>query len=194
MAKRSRLAALLCARVFVMRETQTDRAPAKYGHVSRETGSDKRKPGVVPVFRSSVPGFVARMERSAIRERHIRCTAAPGLRFAPSGLRRKKKNEGSGTPANADPHPPHLAMRLAPFWSALICRRSTTALTQGSIPSPRLSFRPGFLGRGLNGRYPPSPVPVQGCTSHPGHNAGRLIPKPPGSRLQTRPRAPPSLP
>jgi hypothetical protein len=38
MAKRPRLAALLCARVFVMRETQTDRAPAKYGHVKRETG------------------------------------------------------------------------------------------------------------------------------------------------------------
>jgi hypothetical protein len=47
---------------------------------------------------------------------------------------------------------------------------------------PKVSFRPGFLGRGLNGRYPPSPVPVQGCTSNPGHNAGRLIPKPPGSR------------
>ena len=44
---------------------------------------------------------------------------------------------------------------------------------QGIIPSQRLSFRPGFLGRGLHGRYPPSPVPVQGCTSHPGRNAGR---------------------
>jgi hypothetical protein len=44
---------------------------------------------------------------------------------------------------------------------------------QGIIPSQRLSFRPGFLGRGLNGRYPPSPVPVQGSTSHPGRNAGR---------------------
>src|ERR1700689_1341868 len=44
---------------------------------------------------------------------------------------------------------------------------------EGIIPSQRLSFRPGFLGRGLNGRYPPSPVPVQGCTPHPGHNAGR---------------------
>jgi hypothetical protein len=65
---------------------------------------------------------------------------------------------------------------------------------EGVISSQRLSFRPGFLGLGLNGRYPPSPVPVQGCTSHPGHNAGRLIPKPPESRLQTRPQAPPSLP
>src|ERR1700719_4923041 len=44
---------------------------------------------------------------------------------------------------------------------------------QGIIPSQRLSFRPGFLGLGLNGRYPPSPVPVQGSTSRPGRNAGR---------------------
>jgi len=44
---------------------------------------------------------------------------------------------------------------------------------KGVISSQRLDFRPGFLGRGLNGRYPPSPVPVQGCTSHPGRNAGR---------------------
>src|SRR5580704_9012810 len=64
-------------------------------------------------------------------------------------------------------------MRRAPFWSAHACRRSTTVLAQGSISSQRLSFRPGFLGLGLHGRYPPSPVPVQGCTSHPGRNAGR---------------------
>ena len=56
--------------------------------------------------------------------------------------------------------------------------------------SRRLGFRPGFLGLGLRGRYPASPVPVQGCTSHPGHLAGRLIPKPPGSGLQIRPQAP----
>jgi hypothetical protein len=54
---------------------------------------------------------------------------------------------------------------------------------KGIIPSQRLSFRPGFLGRGLNGRYPPSPVPVQGCTSRPGHSAGRLMPKPPGNEV-----------
>ena len=61
---------------------------------------------------------------------------------------------------------------------------------KGIIPSQRLSFRPGFLGLGLYGRYPPSPVPVQGSTSRPGRNAGGLIPKPPGSGLQIRPRAP----
>jgi hypothetical protein len=34
---------------------------------------------------------------------------------------------------------------------------------QRDLSSLRLNFRPGFLGRGLNGRYPPSPVPVQGA-------------------------------
>ena len=99
---------------------------------------------------------------------------------------------------------------------------------KGIIPSQRLSFRPGFLGRGLYGRYPPSPVPVQGSTSTaralklkdrgllregfcadvvlfdpedftdrattPVLMPGDMMPKPPGSRLQTHPRAPPSLP
>ena len=65
---------------------------------------------------------------------------------------------------------------------------------KGIIPSQRLSFRPGFLGRGLHGRYPPSPVPVQGSTSHPGHSAGGLMPKPPengvyGSARGHRPRS-----
>jgi hypothetical protein len=38
---------------------------------------------------------------------------------------------------------------------------------EGIIPSQRLGFRPGFLGRGLHGRYPPSPVPVQGAPPIP---------------------------
>jgi hypothetical protein len=61
---------------------------------------------------------------------------------------------------------------------------------QGIIPSQRLGFRPGFLGRGLNGRYPPSPVPVQGAPPTPVVMPGDMMPKPPGSRLQIRPRAP----
>src|ERR1700749_2821642 len=65
---------------------------------------------------------------------------------------------------------------------------------EGIIPSPKVSFRPGFLGRGLNGRYPPSPVPVQGAPPAPVIVPGDMIPKPPESRLQTRPRVPPSLP
>src|SRR5580700_5273954 len=38
---------------------------------------------------------------------------------------------------------------------------------EGIIPSQRLGFRPGFLGLGLDGRYPPSPVPVQGAPPIP---------------------------
>ena len=103
--------------------------------------------------------------------------------FLPSAKR------GGRTPTDAGHQPPRLRTARARR-SAHACRRSTAALTSGNISSRRLGFRPGFLGLGLNGRYPPSPVPVQGCTSHPGHNAGRLIPKPPGSGLQIRPRAP----
>ncbi len=171
MARLSRLAARFCARPLSCAQSRMDCAPVKYeSRRLRNRFGFKERAGVGPVFRSSVT------------------SVSPDQAF------KKQINEGSGTPANAGHQPPHLAMRRAPFWSAHACRRSTAALTSGSISSQRLSFRPGFLGRGLNGRYPPSPVPVQGCTSHPGHHAGRLIPKPPGSRLQTRPRAPPSLP
>ena len=69
--------------------------------------------------------------------------------------------------------PPHLAMRRALNGARTLAGVPPRLSPEGIIPSQRLSFRPGFLGRGLHGRYPPSPVPVQGCTSHPGRNAGR---------------------
>ena len=69
-------------------------------------------------------------------------------------------------------------LRILRCGSRLMTARSSDGVPprlspEGIIPSQRLGFRPGFLGRGLNGRYPPSPVPVQGSTSHPGRNAGR---------------------
>ena len=92
-------------------------------------------------------------------------------------LRRSKLqviNEGSGTPANAGHQPPHiLRCGARPFGARTLVGVPPRLSPQGIIPSQRLSFRPGFLGRGLHGRYPPSPVPVQGSTSHPGRNAGR---------------------
>jgi hypothetical protein len=54
---------------------------------------------------------------------------------------------------------------------------------------PKAQLRPCFLGLGLNGCYPPSPVPVQGSTSRPGHSAGRLMPEPPGSGVDETPPA-----
>ena len=58
------------------------------------------------------------------------------------------------------------------------------------VPKAQLQARlPGtWSERALPAFACPSPA----STSRPGHNAGRLMPKPPGSELQTRPRAPPS--
>ena len=85
----------------------------------------------------------------------------------------RKINEGSGTPANAGYHRRILRCGARPFGARTLDGVPPRLSPKGIIPSQRLSFRPGFLGRGLHGRYPPSPVPVQGCTSHPGRNAGR---------------------
>jgi hypothetical protein len=62
---------------------------------------------------------------------------------------------------------------------------------QRESSSLRLSFRPCFLGRGLNGCYPPSPVPAQGNTPRPGHSAGGLMPEAArGKGVWPRPQAP----
>ena len=138
-----------------------------------EPGSALRKSGVGPGFRLRLRGFrrfVAWIERSEIRERRSGSIAAPGFRCAQPGLR---KNEGSGTPANAGYHRRILRCGARPFGARTLDGVPPRLSPKGIIPSQRLSFRPGFLGRGLHGRYPPSPVPVQGCTSHPGRNAGR---------------------
>ena len=138
-----------------------------------EPGSALRKSGVGPGFRLRLRRFrrfVARIERSEIRERRSGSVAAPGFRFAQPGLRNLKEAERRQT----------LGIRSSASCDAARAFRARTLdgvpprlSPKGIIPSQRLSFRPGFLGRGLHGRYPPSPVPVQGCTSHPGHNAGR---------------------
>jgi hypothetical protein len=112
-------------------------------------------------------------------------------------------HKGSGTPADAyEMSAPAGAVRaterrLAP---TLRCGRARlSAFHHGSRQRDFrhlwLSFRPGFLGRGraldpvrppqpgggdlalLHGRYPRLPVPAQGCTSRPGHSAGRLMPE-----------------
>ena len=94
------------------------------------------------------------------------------VRFARSRLQ-EKINEGSGTPANAGHQPPLLRCGARSFGARTLVGVPPRLSPEGVISSQRLSFRPGFLVLGLNGRYPPSPVPVQGCTSHPGRNAGR---------------------
>ena len=122
----------------------------KCRHVKRETGPVQRRAGVGPAFRSSVTPvspFRSPDERSDIRERWCGFIAAPRVSLRSPGLR---KNEGSGTPANAGSQPPHLAMRRAPFRSAHACRRSTTALTSGNYSIPK------HVGRVSRRRNPPS--------------------------------------
>ena len=48
-------------------------------------------------FLSLFCSFVARMERSEIRERRCSRTVVPGLRFAPSGLRAEPDRDGTGS-------------------------------------------------------------------------------------------------
>jgi hypothetical protein len=100
------------------------------------------------------------------------CAASPplpGSRFAHPGYEKMKEAERRQTLIRI--------LRISRCGSRLAARSFVGVpprlSPQGIIPSQRLSFRPGFLGLGLNGRYPPSPVPVQGSTSHPGRNAGR---------------------
>jgi hypothetical protein len=109
-------------------------------------------------------------------------------RFTP---RNDEKKKGSGTPTNAVHQPPHHRMRLCPCGAARL-----SAFHHGShqreSSSLRFSFRPGFLGRGLMsvthhrlsqpGEAPPTPVVVP----------DDMMPEPPGSRVQVRPREPPS--
>ena len=138
-----------------------------------EPGSALRKSGVGPGFRLRLCRFrqVAWIERSEIRERRSGSVAAPGFRSAQPGLQTKMKEaERRQTPGN---HRRILRCGARSFGARTLVGVPPRLSPKGIIPSQRLSFRPGFLGRGLNGRYPPSPVPVQGCTSHPGHNAGR---------------------
>ena len=98
----------------------------------------------------------------------------PGFSMAYAVFANSNSNEikiGSRTPTDT-------GTTTAPSGAAPPCGAARLSAShhgshQRDSSSLRLSFRPGFLGRGLSGRYPPSPVPVQGSTSRPGHNAGR---------------------
>ena len=101
--------------------------------------------------------------------------------------KRKKKKE-SGTPKNADPYPLYLAVQLAP------CK----ARSPIGVP-PRLSPKGVIVPKAqlqarLPGTWPERALPAFACpspasTSRPGHNAGRLMPKPPGSGSDEPPPA-----
>jgi hypothetical protein len=85
------------------------------------------------------------------------------------------------------PHPTDAAR-------ALLERARLTAFHHGSRPRelfhPKGSAQARLPGTRSERALPAFACPSPGSTSRPGHRAGGLIPKPPGSGLQIRPRAP----
>ena len=77
---------------------------------------------------------------------------------------------------------------------ALVERARLTAFHHGSrlreLFHPKGSAQARLPGTRSERALPAFACPSPGSTSHPGHPAGRLIPKPPESGLQIRPRAP----
>ena len=139
---------------------------------ARNRSGPRKGQGWGLLFGLPLPGFVVRSWAKRGAPCHAVLSSRPNPGFA-SLSTTLQINEGSGTPANAG----SATAASCDAARALLERARLTAFHHGSHLGeyfiPKVSFRPGFLGRGLNGRYPPSPVPVQGCTSHPGRNAGR---------------------
>src|ERR1700730_12999130 len=139
-----------------------------------EPGSVLRKSGVGPGFRLRLRRFrrfVAWIERSEIRERRFGFDCRS--RVSRCSTRATKKMKEAERRQTLGHNRRILRCGARPFGARTLDGVPPRLSPQGIIPSQRVSFRPGLLGRGLNGRYPPSAVSVQGCTSHPGHNAGR---------------------
>ncbi len=107
---------------------------------------------------------------------------------ASSHERKSKKKKESGTPKDADPYPLYLAVQLAPCKARSPIGVPPRFSPKGVIvPKARLQARlPGtWSERALPAIACPSPA----STSRPGHNAGRLMPKPPGSGSDEPPPA-----
>jgi len=156
------------------RAIANNRTPIKYRHVQHETGSVQRKGrggACLSFVRYAVSPFRSPDERSDIRERLRGFIAAPRVSLRSPGLQTKMKEAERRQTQGHNRR--ILRCGARPFGARTPDGVPPRLSPQGIIPSQRLSFRPGFLGRGLHGRYPPSPVPVQGSTSHPGRNAGR---------------------
>ena len=70
---------------------------------------------------------------------------------------------------------------------------SRCAFAPKGVIVPKAQLQARLPGTWSERALPAIACPSPASTSRPGHNAGRLMPKPPGRGLQIRPRAPPSL-
>jgi hypothetical protein len=93
---------------------------------------------------------VARMKRSEIRGRRCRFDLAPGLRYAPPGLPKRKKSEAKRRQTQGSSAVPYGHGRASNV------RRTSIGVpprfsSQGVFHRKGLSLRPCFLGPGLSG-------------------------------------------
>ena len=107
---------------------------------------------------------------------------------ASSHERKSKKKKESGTPKDADPYPLYLAVQLAP------CKaRSPIGVPPRFSPKgvivPKAQLQARLPGTWSVRALPAFACPSPASTSRPGHNAGRLMPKPPGSGSDEPPPA-----
>jgi len=122
---------------------------------------------------------------------------APGFRFAHPGYKRRNKEAERRqtqclmprTQAARGSRHGECGLRRPPLAGALACRRSTTALAKGTYVTQGAA-QARLPGTRSARALPAIACPSPGSTSRPGRNAGRLMPEPPGSGLQSRPRAP----
>jgi hypothetical protein len=130
------------------------------------------------------------MKRSEIRGNGHRFDLAPGFRYAPPGLQ-KRKRFGGETPTDAIGIQPRLTGPAAPGSPGA----HLSAFHRGSGLGDRTP--PPSFSSALPVMRPPSgfplslPVSVQRCFSRTGRNADRAdFPKLPGNGLQVRARVP----
>ena len=110
------------------------------------------------VFRYAVSPFRSPDERSDIRERWCGFAAVSRVSLRSPGLQTKMKEaERRQTQGN---HRRILRCGARSFGARTLVGVPPRLSPKGIIPSQRLNFRPGFLGRGLNGRYPSSPISI----------------------------------
>ena len=158
-------------------------------------GSLASRAPVVPLSRYR-GGGKSRRPHNAIRV-GVTCRASRELReslfpihHSPLAFVFPQIKRGGGTPANAGHQPPHLTDAAR----ALVERARLTAFHHGSrlreLFHPKGSAQARLPGTQSARALPAFACPSPGSTSRPGHRAGGPIPKPPGSGLQIRPRAP----
>jgi hypothetical protein len=118
--------------------------------------------------------------RTDLRQKAQAVVAGAVTINASSHERKSKKKKESGTPKDADPYPLYLAVQLAPCKARSPIGVPPRVSPKGVIV-PKAQLQARLPGTWSERALPAFACPSPASTSRPGHNAGRLMPKPPGS-------------